>query len=169
MYHCGFIHTHSFFPNHDCVYHKNLAFNFYWISILSAMGLFLIWTIISRFFTLFFCMFLYTIRTGFFCWSQCNPLFLNLKKTDWDMSHFVQLPTVFQVYSSLGINFWTPKFNAQRGINCFQTLFHSWKGWEQLRSLAQISGFSHSQLSFYHTGFFKWLTGSYQMGLTSFL
>jgi len=93
--------------------------------ILSAMGLFLIWAIISVFFAFFFCTFLYTIGTGFFRWFQRNPLFLNPRKTDRDMSHFVRLPTAFQVYSSLGIKLRNPKFNAQKGINRFQTLLHS--------------------------------------------
>jgi len=35
------------------------------------------------------------------------------------------LPTAFQVYSSLGIKLRNPKFNAQKGINRFQTLLHS--------------------------------------------
>ena len=37
----------------------------------------------------------------------------------------MRLPTAFQVYSSLGIKLWNPKFNAQKGINHFQTLLHS--------------------------------------------
>jgi len=55
---------------------------------------------------------------------------LHLSKTDQDMSHFMWLPTAFQVYSSLDIKLWNPKFNAQKGINHFQTLLHSqpWEG-----------------------------------------
>jgi len=88
-------------------------------------GLFLIWAIISIFFAFFFCTFLHTIRTGFFRWFQRNPPFLNPRKTDQDMSHFVRPPTAFQIYSSFGIKLQNPKFNAQKGINCFQTLLHS--------------------------------------------